>query len=117
MLVIAESSVSRIIRAANEAGAIACWLHNLALASAHDFHSFDESGFWSQHTALLERYPGIAGHYRPLFDRMVAENHQPENQFMLWTGLFGAAVGGVFCFDWVVEMNWGGDPPDVIGGR
>jgi hypothetical protein len=77
-LVIAESSVSRIIRDANEAGAIAYWLHNLALASAHDFHSFDESGFWSQHTQLFERYPGIADHYRPLFDRMVAESRQPD---------------------------------------
>jgi hypothetical protein len=75
---IAEATLSSIIRDANEAGAIAYWLHNLALASAHDFDSFDERGFWSQHKRLLERYPGIAGHYKPLFDRMVAENRTPE---------------------------------------
>jgi hypothetical protein len=75
---IAEAAVVSIIREANEAGAIAYWLHNLALASAHDFDSFNESGFWSQHAKLLERYPGIANHYRPLFDRVVAENRSPE---------------------------------------
>jgi hypothetical protein len=66
----AESSdIGDIVREANDAGAIAYWLHNLALASAQDFASFDEDRFWRQHARLTERYPGAAEHYREVFDR------------------------------------------------
>ena|SRR5688572_22805176 len=65
--------VHDVVRPANEAGALAYWLHNLALASAQDFPSFNEEAFWSQHARLIERYPGAADHYREIFDRTVAD--------------------------------------------
>jgi hypothetical protein len=68
-----SSAVQDVVRQANEAGAVAFWLHNLALASAQDFPSFDEEAFWSQHARLVERYPGAADHYREVFDRIVAD--------------------------------------------
>jgi hypothetical protein len=71
------SDVEDVVRQANEAGALAYWLHNLALASAQDFPSFNEEAFWSQHARLVERYPGAADHYREFFDRMV-ENGAAE---------------------------------------
>jgi hypothetical protein len=75
----AESSdVGDVVRQANHAGAIAYWLHNLALASAQDFASFDEDAFWAQHVRLTERYPGAADHYREVFDRVVGNRGGPE---------------------------------------
>ncbi len=39
------------------AGAIADWLHNLAMYSSMDFAQFDEQWFWKEHAALCRRFP------------------------------------------------------------
>src|SRR5687767_2059074 len=72
-----QSDVGDVVRQANHAGAIAYWLHNLALASAQDFSSFDEGAFWTQHARLIERYPGAADHYREVFDRILGKPGGP----------------------------------------
>src|SRR4051812_42736635 len=72
------SGMGDVVRQANHAGAIAYWLHNLALASAQDFASFNEDAFWSQHARLRERYPGTADHYREVFDCVLGKRGGPE---------------------------------------
>jgi hypothetical protein len=41
------------------AGAIAEWLHNLALFSVLDFAHFDEVRFWSDYQWMLDNNPGF----------------------------------------------------------
>ena len=59
------------------AGAIADWLHNLALYSAHDFRGFNEEWFWRDFETARSRYPEFGlEHYRERFDRYA--NPPPE---------------------------------------
>ncbi len=39
------------------AGALANWLHNLALYSAHDFRGFSEEWFWRDFESVRSRFP------------------------------------------------------------
>jgi hypothetical protein len=57
-------------REVRTAGAIADWLHNLALFSALDFARFDEEYFWRDYQRLLGHHPGARlEHYRTEFER------------------------------------------------
>ena len=61
------------------AGAIADWLHNLALFSALDFGRFDEEWFWRDFEKLRASYPEFGlERYRDLFDRRA----EPQPQEM-----------------------------------
>jgi hypothetical protein len=51
------------------AGAIADWLHNLALAASDDFEQFDEDAFWKTHAHFCKRFPGELERYRTQFDK------------------------------------------------
>lgn len=63
----------RQLRQIRRAGAIADWLHNLALFSALDFAEFDEDRFWRDFQWLLEHYPGDGlERYRTIFDERVS---------------------------------------------
>src|SRR5262249_37552338 len=69
-------SQSRQVR---RAGAIADWLHNLAIYSALDFERFDEERFWEDYRWFLENHPGegLEG-YRSEFQRR-ATKAEPED--------------------------------------
>jgi hypothetical protein len=55
------------------AGAIADWLHNLALYSSLNFQGFDEERFWRDFESVQARYPDSGlERYRHLFDQRVA---------------------------------------------
>lgn len=47
----------RASREVEYAGALADWLHNLAIFSAHDFQGFDEEWFWSHFEDVRTRFP------------------------------------------------------------
>lgn len=67
------------VRRIRGAGAIADWLHNLALFSALDFARFDEARFWGELDDLIRRHPEYElGHYRNLFEQEL--EHFPEAQ-------------------------------------
>jgi hypothetical protein len=59
------------------AGAIAGWLHNLALYSAVDFDRFNEEWFWDEIERRRRQDPQFhLEHYREMFDReMAGEGH------------------------------------------
>jgi hypothetical protein len=57
-------------RRAVAAGALADWLHNLALFSALDFEHFDEDRFWTDHKWFEAHYPWLnLRWYREEFER------------------------------------------------
>lgn len=51
------------------AGAIADWLHNLALAASSEFNRFDEDGFWKTHAYFCQKFPSELARYRTQFDQ------------------------------------------------
>jgi hypothetical protein len=65
------------IRRIRRAGALANWLHNLALFSALDFERFDEARFWHDLETVCKRYPeyGLVN-YRSFFERIFSEQIQ-----------------------------------------
>jgi hypothetical protein len=61
----------REVRRVEWAGAIADWLHNLALFSAHDFRGFDEQRFWREFEAIRSGYPEFGpDRYRARFEQL-----------------------------------------------
>lgn len=59
------------------AGAIADWLHNLAIYSAIDFDRFDEERFWKDYQWFLDNHPNAGlDMYRSEFERRAKT---PEN--------------------------------------
>ncbi len=61
----------REVRRVEWAGAIADWLHNLALFSAHDFRGFDEQRFWREFEAIRSGYPEFGpDRYRARFEHL-----------------------------------------------
>lgn len=61
---------SRYARRIRCAGAIADWLHNLALFSSLNFRQFSEDVFWKDFELLRSRYPEFGlERYRDLFDK------------------------------------------------
>lgn len=102
------SDMGDVVQQANRAGAIAYWLHNLALASAQDFASFDEDAFWSQHVRLMERYPGVADHYREVFDREMGKHGGSEGEETLTPEVqdeAGAIVADLSAAGWTVTAS------------
>ena len=61
LLPIVTTEETRNIRLA---GAVAYWLHNLAMFSAVDFASFSEDDFWSGLTVVAKDFPKEAERYR-----------------------------------------------------
>jgi hypothetical protein len=56
------------------AGAIANWLHNLALFSSLNFERFDEERFWQDFDSLRSRYPEFGlERYRDRFEQRLSE--------------------------------------------
>lgn len=56
------------------AGALADWLHNLAMYAARDFEGFDEELFWNAYDRVLHRFPNSPlQYYRALFERFLQE--------------------------------------------
>lgn len=68
----------RRVRVALRAGAVANWLHNLALFAATDFDGFRERRFWREYDDLVRRYRGGID-YRATFEQRLAER-QNERQ-------------------------------------
>jgi hypothetical protein len=59
----------RQYRRSRVAGALADWLHNLAVYSSQEFDRFDEQIFWQEHTHLCNRFPyERLERYREIFD-------------------------------------------------
>lgn len=69
------------------AGAIAYWLHNLAMFSGVDFAGFSEEKFWSALAVVARDFPGEAERYRELFAR--AESEWPNGPL----AVFGPSSG------------------------
>ena len=65
------------LRLIRRAGAIADWLHNIALFSALDFERFDEAWFWRELENLNKKHPeyGLIS-YKEIFERKLAEYQQ-----------------------------------------
>lgn len=64
----------RKARMVQRAGAIADWLHNLAMYSAHDFQGFDEEWFWREFESEWSRYAEFGlEHYRQRFEQCSRE--------------------------------------------
>jgi|SRR6266481_5887302 len=60
------------------AGALADWLHNLALIATLDFKGFDTNWFWQEYHGLSQRFPKYVGSgkmidYGRRYDECVAE--------------------------------------------
>ena len=68
------------------AGAIAYWLHNLAMFSAMEFAGFSEDAFWSGLGVVAKDFPEKAAAYRQVFER--AEAEWPDGQ---WAALAATA--------------------------
>jgi hypothetical protein len=52
-----------------QAGALADWLHNLALFASLDFVHFDEEWFWKDGRSLEAHYPGLnLARYQRIFE-------------------------------------------------
>ena len=61
-------------RRVRHAGALADWLHNLALFASLDFVRFDEEWFWKDGRSLEARYPGLdLARYQRIFEERVTE--------------------------------------------
>ena len=61
------------------AGAIADWLHNLALFSALNFQGFNEEWFWRELESFRALYPEFRlERYRTLFDQRVSAAPERE---------------------------------------
>jgi hypothetical protein len=61
------------------AGAIADWLHNLALYSAHDFRVFNEEWFWRDFETARSRYPEFGlDRYRERFEQYASPAPEAE---------------------------------------
>lgn len=59
------------------AGAVANWMHNLALYSANDFDGFEEDAFWTGLAYLERAFPGDGfERYREIFASAVFEFNQ-----------------------------------------
>lgn len=71
----------RELRRIRRAGAIADWMHNLALFSALDFERFDEARFWRELDKLNKRNPeyDFLTYYKGIFDRQLAELQQKNS--------------------------------------
>jgi hypothetical protein len=79
----------RKVRAVKRAGALADWLHNLALYSALDFEGFDEAWFWRDHDSICSRNPDLAIEgYRRLFETwtQLAAHEGPGSE--MWGALW-----------------------------
>lgn len=60
------------------AGAVADWMHNLALYSAVEFAGFNEEWFWRDFHRLAREFPDfVPERYRQLFDQAVGEYTPP----------------------------------------
>lgn len=67
----------REARRVQYAGAVADWLHNLALYSSVNFQGFNEEWFWRDFEMAQFRFPEFGlEHYRELFERHA--NPPPE---------------------------------------
>jgi len=63
------------LRRVRRAGAIADWLHNLAIFSATDYDGFDEDWFWRDLESLNERFPEYElSSYKGIFEQRLAES-------------------------------------------
>ena len=64
----------RQYRQSRAAGAVADWLHNLALYSAGDFGNLDEPGFWREYEFMAKKFGDVDfGHYRDAYERRLTE--------------------------------------------
>ena len=62
------------LRRIRRAGALADWLHNLALFASLDFEHFDEEWFWEDGRKMEARHPGLdVGLYRQIFQQRLAD--------------------------------------------
>lgn len=69
----------REVRRVQWAGAIADWLHNLAMFSAHDFRGFDEQRFWEEFEAIRSGYPEFGpDRYRAGFEQLAGAPPVPD---------------------------------------
>jgi hypothetical protein len=62
------------------AGALADWLHNLALIATVDFRSLDAEGFWREYDGVCRRYSDVVGNgklmdYRHRYERHLAKQN------------------------------------------
>ncbi len=64
----------RQYRQSRAAGAVADWLHNLAIYSANGFQTFDEQWFWKEYEGLSADFPQTDfKHYRHAYERRFTE--------------------------------------------
>ncbi|ARU55497.1 hypothetical protein OLMES_1420 [Oleiphilus messinensis] len=61
------------LRSIQEKGAVANWLHNLALYSSIDFVRFDENRFWADYAAFHARYPLVFEELKTAYERRLQE--------------------------------------------
>ena len=66
--------VLEVSRALKRSGAIAHWLHNLAMYSSSDFDGFDEDAFWQDY----EYFAFKEGHDKDREVRKLFENEKSE---------------------------------------
>jgi hypothetical protein len=67
-------------RQIRRAGAVADWVHILALFSALDFRRFDEGRFWDEYERLRRGHPEYElDFYRSVFER--ARSEAPEKKW------------------------------------
>jgi hypothetical protein len=56
------------------AGAVADWLHDLALYAGNNLSGFDEQWFWREYEAMRKRFAGLDfAHYREAYERRLGE--------------------------------------------
>ena len=67
-----------VVARVRRAGAVADWLHNLAMFSAHDFEGFDEQWFWREHEHFERKNPEYdLSEYKRVFERVLAGQTGP----------------------------------------
>ena len=70
-----QGDIDHIVKHSYYAGAVAYQLHNLALASANDFESFNEESFWLGLETFSVNNPeiAVAGVHKQVFTSRLAE--------------------------------------------
>ena len=62
------------IRYIQQNGALADWLHNLALYSTLDFEGFDEDRFWEDGVYFGKKHPETYERYKLLYEQELAKD-------------------------------------------
>lgn len=72
-IIINPFRIVKIVKYINEAGAVANWMHNLALFSSLGFRGFKENEFWQSSQHLKKKYPETFAYLKGIYESRLRE--------------------------------------------